>query len=45
MDNDVRNSFCRMLKSVAENSDLRWTDPIENDTVSFRGNGCESEIH
>jgi len=44
MNNEVRNSFCRMLKSVAENSDLSWTENTEKNTVSFNVSGCESAI-
>lgn len=44
MNNEVRNSFRRMLKDIAQNSDLRWTENTIGNQVSFDVEGCDSAV-
>ena len=42
--NDVKSSFKRMLRNVAEHADLRWTETINDDLITFEITANENVI-
>lgn len=44
MNNEVRNSFRRMLKDIAQNADLKWNETNVDDMITFEVEGNENVI-